>query len=134
MLLIGMAAWAARYTLFAYGNAGPAVWMLYVGILLHGICYDFFFVTGQIYVDQRADIRIRAAAQGLIAFVTLGVGMFIGAYVSGEVVASAALGTGGHDWRAIWLVPAAGAAAVLVLFAVFFKPQPRRAPDAVAQI
>jgi nucleoside transporter len=131
MLLIGMAAWAARYTLFAYGNAGPAIWMLYVGILLHGICYDFFFVTGQIYVDQRADVRIRAAAQGLIAFVTLGVGMFIGAYVSGQVVASAALASGGHDWRAIWLVPAAGAAAVLVLFAAFFKPQPQRAPDAV---
>jgi nucleoside transporter len=137
MLLIGMAAWAARYTLFAYGNAGAAIWMLYTGILLHGICYDFFFVTGQIYVDQRADVRVRAAAQGLIAFVTLGLGMFIGAWVSGQVVASAALTTGGHDWRAIWLVPAAGAGAVLVLFAVFFKPQPTRAAgaaDAVAPV
>jgi nucleoside transporter len=127
MLLIGMAAWAARYTLFAYGDAGAGIWMLYLGILLHGICYDFFFVTGQIYVDQRADVRIRAAAQGLIAFVTLGVGMFIGAWVSGRVVASYALPTGGHDWQSIWLVPAAGAAAVLVLFALFFRPSEAQA-------
>lgn len=123
MLLIGMAAWSVRYVLFAYGDAGPSIWMLYGGILLHGICYDFFFVTGQIYVDQRADVRIRAAAQGLIAFVTLGVGMFIGAWASGQVVAAYALETGGHDWRTIWLVPAAGAAVVLVLFALFFRPK-----------
>ena len=122
MLLMGMAAWSVRYLFFAYGDAGPSVWMLYGGILLHGICYDFFFVTGQIYVDQRADVRIRAAAQGLIAFVTLGVGMFIGAWASGQIVTAYALETGGHDWRAIWLVPAAAAAAVLVLFALFFKP------------
>ncbi|CAN5655285.1 MFS transporter [soil metagenome] len=123
MLLIGMAAWSVRYVLFAYGDAGPSIWMLYGGILLHGICYDFFFVTGQIYVDQRADVRIRAAAQGLIAFVTLGVGMFIGAWASGQVVAAYALETGGHDWRTIWLVPAAGAAVVLVLFALLFRPK-----------
>jgi nucleoside transporter len=122
MLLIGMAAWAVRYVFFAYGDAGPSVWMLYGGILLHGVCYDFFFVTGQIYVDQRADVRIRAAAQGLIAFVTLGVGMFIGAWASGQIVAAYALEAGGHDWQTIWLVPAAAAAAVLVLFALFFRP------------
>jgi nucleoside transporter len=126
MLLIGMAAWTARYVLFAYGDAGSLVWMLYIGIALHGICYDFFFVTGQIYVDQRADLRIRAAAQGFIAFVTLGVGMYIGAWASGLVVAAYEVTGGGHAWTQIWLVPAAGAALVLVLFALFFRPQARR--------
>jgi nucleoside transporter len=120
MLLVGMAAWTARYVLFAYGNGGDLVWMLYAGILLHGICYDFFFVTGQIYVDRRAPADLRAAAQGFIAFVTLGVGMFIGSWVSGLVV-DAFAGSAGHDWRSIWLVPAAGAAVVLLLFAFFFR-------------
>jgi len=120
MLLVGMAAWTARYVLFAYGNGGDLVWMLYAGILLHGICYDFFFVTGQIYVDRRAPADLRAAAQGFIAFVTLGVGMFIGSWVSGLVV-DAFVGPAGHDWRGIWLVPAAGAAVVLLLFAFFFR-------------
>src|SRR3712207_9312633 len=106
MLLVGMAAWAVRYALFAYGDAGPAVWMLYLGILLHGICYDFFFVTGQIYVDQRAPGDLRAAAQGFIAFVTLGFGMFIGSYLSGEVVDLYRVeGAVPHDWASIWLVP-----------------------------
>lgn len=136
MLLVGMAAWTARYVLFAYGNAGALAWMLYAGILLHGICYDFFFVTGQIYVDQQADMKIRAAAQGLIAFVTLGVGMFIGAWMSGRVVeAYSRLGAGGapgHEWASVWVVPAVGAAVVLVLFALFFRPQPREAAVAVA--
>ena len=127
MLLIGMAAWALRYALFAYGNVGSLVWMLYLGIIVHGICYDFFFVTGQIYVDQRADIRIRAAAQGFIAFVTLGVGQLVGSWLAGVVVqANTVAGTNAaHDWRAIWLVPAAGALGVLVLFALMFKPQDR---------
>lgn len=125
MLLIGMVAWAARYMLFAYGDAGSAIWMLYLGIILHGICYDFFFVTGQIYVDQRADIRIRAAAQGFIAFVTLGAGQLIGSWLAGAVVqANTIAGTPAtHDWRAVWLVPAAGAVGVLFLFAALFKPQ-----------
>lgn len=135
MLLIGMAAWSLRYALFAYGDAGPRVWMLYAGIILHGICYDFFFVTGQIYVDQRADVRIRAAAQGFIAFVTLGVGQFVGSWLSGVIVeANARPGTPPHDWTAIWLVPAAGALGVLLLFASLFRPQPVRASTAPDEV
>ena len=112
------------------GNATSWIWMLYGGILLHGICYDFFFVTGQIYVDQRAHPAIRGAAQGFIAFVTLGAGMFIGAWVSGRVVEAYTLASGAHDWRTIWMVPAAAAGAVLVLFFLFFRPGP--APRALA--
>ena len=127
MLLLGMAAWAARYVLFAWGNTDSLAWMLYIGILLHGVCYDFFFVTGQIYVDQQADVGIRAAAQGFIAFVTLGVGMFIGALASGRVVETytsiSASGSVTHAWASVWIVPASAAAAVLVLFAFAFKPK-----------
>ena len=122
MLLVGMAAWTTRYLFFAYGDNAALMWMLYAGILLHGVCYDFFFVTGQIYVDKRAPTDVRAAAQGLIAFVTLGVGWFLGSWASGRVVDAFAV-SGGHDWPRIWLVPAAGAAIVLVLFALFFRSQ-----------
>jgi len=134
MLLVGMAAWTTRYLLFAAGNTGSLVWMLYAGILLHGVCYDFFFVTGQIYVDQRAPGDLRAAAQGLIAFVTLGVGMFIGSLVSGRVVDAFLLSAEppSHAWDQIWIVPAAGAAGVLVLFALFFKPRSAEAPLGVS--
>ncbi len=136
MLLIGMAAWTLRYVLFANGDAGSLVWMLYLGILLHGICYDFFFVTGQIYVDQRAELRIRAAAQGFIAFVTLGLGQFVGSWLSGAVVqANTIAGPAGavaHDWYRVWMVPAIGAAAVLVLFALFFKPGGRQTASGTA--
>ncbi len=121
MLLVGMAAWTARYLLFAYGNNGPLVWMLYAGILLHGVCYDFFFVTGQIYVDRKAPGDLRAAAQGFIAFVTLGVGMFLGSWASGRIVDAFSQGSAAHDWQRIWMAPAAGAAAVLILFAFFFR-------------
>jgi nucleoside transporter len=120
MLILGMLAWTLRYGLFAMGDAGPLVWMLYIGIVLHGICYDFFFVTGQIYTDKRAPLRIRAAAQGFIAFVTLGGGMFIGSYLSGLVVQHYTT-AGGHEWSTIWLFPAAAAAGVLALFAAFFR-------------
>jgi nucleoside transporter len=123
MLLVGMAAWTARYLLFAWGDNGALVGMLYGGILLHGICYDFFFVTGQIYVDRKAPGDLRAAAQGLIAFVTLGIGMFIGSWVSGRIVDTYALPGGGHAWDRIWLVPAAGAAGVLLLFALLFREE-----------
>ena len=125
ILLVGMLAWALRYVLFAFGDVQSLIWMLYLGILLHGICYDFFFVTGQIYVDQKADEKIRAAAQGFIAFVTLGAGLFIGALVSGAVVEAYTVtdGTLPHDWRTIWLIPAVGATGILALFAAMFRPE-----------
>jgi nucleoside transporter len=123
MLLVGMAAWALRYVLFAFGNGGGEMWMLVVGILLHGVCYDFFFVTGQIYVDSKSPRDSRAAAQGMLAFVTLGLGLFFGSLISGKIVASLATSEGSipHDWRSIWLAPAAMAAGVMVLFAIFFR-------------
>lgn len=133
MLLVGMLCWAVRYALFAYGFSpaeGPIMWMLYIGILLHGICYDFFFVTGQMYVDRVADSRIRGAAQGFIAFVTLGVGSFIGANLSGVVQQMVTTGEA-MDWQKFWLYPAAGAAAVMVFFALSFYD--RSADEAPAE-
>ena len=137
MLLVGMAAWALRYVCFALGNPGPLVALLYVGIVVHGVCYDFFFVTGQIYVDQRATPQVRAAAQGFLAFATLGAGYLIGAIVSGRVVQAYTTSAAGaavtHDWRTIWLVPAALAAAVLVMFAIAFRaPAPTPATEGEA--
>jgi len=133
MLLVGMAAWTTRYLLFAYGDNGSRTWMLYAGILLHGICYDFFFVTGQIYVDQKAPPGVRAAAQGLIAFVTLGLGMFIGSWVSGRIVDAFAVTGGGHAWDRVWIVPAASAGAVLILFALFFRSEERESETATRE-
>lgn len=122
MMLVGMAAWTIRYVLFAYGDAGSGLWMLYIGLILHGVCYDFFFVTGQIYVDNKAPVHVRAAAQGFIAFVTLGLGLFVGSIVSGRVVGHYATPADAiaHNWHSIWLVPAAMAGVVMVLFALMF--------------
>ena len=119
-LLLGMLAWAARYALFAYGNAGELVFMLIVGITLHGVCYDFFFVSGQVFTDSKAGPRYKSAAQGLITLATYGVGMLFGFWVAGELTAAFAT-TGGHDWRSIWIYPAAFAAAVAVGFALLFR-------------
>lgn len=120
-LLIGMLAWAARYVLFAYGNAGELVFMLILGIALHGVCYDFFFVSGQVFTDSKAGQRYKSAAQGLITLATYGVGMLIGFYVAGQLTDALALDAGGHDWRSIWLYPAAFAALVAALFALLFR-------------
>lgn len=124
MLLIGMAAWVLRYLLFAYGNNEALVFMFYGGIVLHGICFDFFFVTGQIYTDRAAPHEIRASAQGFIHVATYGAGMLIGSWVSGLIVDAYAYSENGttlHDWTGIWLLPALMAAVVMVLFAVYFR-------------
>ena len=122
IMLVGMAAWALRYLAFGWGDAGSGMWLVYLGILLHGVCYDFFFVSGQIYTDNQAGPRTRAAAQGLLNFVTNGVGYFIGAFASGWVVDLYLRPDGTHDWRSIWVVPAVASAVILVLFALVFRP------------
>lgn len=126
ILLVAMLAWAARYFAFGAGNATDGIWLIYLGLLLHGVCYDFFFVSGQIYVDQQAGPKIRAAAQGFIALVTLGVGNFVGSWASGRIVDAYALPDGTHDWTAIWRIPAIGALVIFALFAVLFRPRQRK--------
>ena len=130
MLVAGMGAWVLRYLFFAFGGVTDGMWMLWGGILLHGVCYDFFFVTGQIYIDQKADAGIRAAAQGLITFITYGVGMFVGSWLSGFVVQhytlASAVGSVTYDWRSIWLFSAIVSALVLLFFLFTFSEKETR--------
>lgn len=120
MLLLGMTAWILRYVFFAYGNIDTSVWMLYAGIILHGICYDFFFVTGYMYTEKKAGEKIKNAAQGLFTFATYGVGMVIGTRFSGFTADYYSV-DGAFQWQSIWMVPAYIAVAVLIYFILFFK-------------
>jgi MFS family permease len=117
---------------FAFGNSTDSMWMLWLGILLHGICYDFFFVTGQIYVDRKAPLALRAAAQGLITLITYGAGMLLGSWLSGNVVDHyaqvSAAGLTTHLWRSIWLISAGCSAVVLLLFLVTFSEKEQVLP------
>ncbi|MFC4636434.1 nucleoside permease [Dokdonia ponticola] len=120
-LLVGMLAWVVRYLLFAYGDAGENTWMLIFGIILHGICYDFFFVSGQIYTDFKAGEKFKSSAQGLITLATYGLGMLVGFRLAGYITDLNALTDGGHNWYDIWVLPAGIAGAVFVFFLVAFK-------------
>jgi nucleoside transporter len=132
MIAIGMIAWTVRFLLFGYGDAGPNLWMLFAGIVLHGICFDFFFVTGQIYTDSKADVKIQSSAQGLITMATYGVGMFIGTLLSGYVK-DYYTANEISNWKSIWMVPAIIAAIVLVFFVLFFKEKTSTTAQAKAE-
>jgi MFS family permease len=119
-LLLGMLAWAGRYLLFAFGNAHELGFMLILGIALHGVCYDFFFVSGQIYTDSKAGAQHKSAAQGMITLATYGVGMLVGFWIAGRIDDLYFAG-GVHDWKAIWIYPAGFAAVVFGLFAAAFR-------------
>ena len=103
-ILVGMMAWVIRYLLFAYGNVGDRTFMLILGILIHGICYDFFFVSGQIYTDFKAGEKYKSAAQGLITLATYGLGMLIGYWIAGRILAIYSLESGKFDWFYICLL------------------------------
>ncbi|HUQ96572.1 MAG TPA: nucleoside permease [Chitinophagaceae bacterium] len=131
MIALGMIAWAVRFLFFGYGDAGPNLWMLFAGIILHGVCFDFFFVTGQIYTDSKAGLKIQSQAQGMITMATYGIGMWIGTLLSGYVKDIYTIDNIAQ-WRSIWMVPAVIAVAVLVLFLLFFKDNQKTAVHAEA--
>jgi len=127
MIALGMVAWSVRFLFFGYGNAGALEWMLFAGIILHGVCFDFFFVTGQIYTDSKAGLQIQSSAQGMITMATYGIGMWIGSLLSGYVKDYYTTSEHVVLWRSIWMVPAGISAAVLLLFILFFKDNRRSA-------
>jgi MFS family permease len=134
-ILVGMIAWALRYVFFAYGNANELASLLIIGIALHGICYDFFFVSGQIYTNSKAGEKYKSSAQGLIALATYGVGMLIGFWVAGLVSDAYKTSDTSHDWQKIWLVAAGIAAAVAIIFVITFsqkEEEAQRQSDAVS--
>lgn len=125
MLAAGMLAWGLRYVFFAYGDVGANYWMLIAGIVIHGVCYDFFFVTGQIYTDRFAGERFKSAAQGFITLATYGLGMLIGYFMSGPIVDHWKTSPTTHDWKTIWLIPGGIAIVVMILFLILFKDKNR---------
>lgn len=129
VMLAGMIAWVVRYIFFAFGDAGSGAWMLYMGIILHGICYDFFFVSGQIYIDKKSDASFRNSAQGMITFATYGMGMLIGSLFSGYITESFVTtpkDSVTYQWQIIWLIPGGIAVAVSLLFMIFFRDKTYR--------
>ncbi len=131
MIALGMIAWTLRFLCFGYGDAQANLWMFFAGIILHGVCFDFFFVTGQIYTDSKASVTIQSQAQGMITMATYGIGMWIGTLLSGWVKDKYTM-NGVVDWRSVWIVPAGIAFAVLILFTLFFKDNRRSAARAEA--
>ncbi|AFL86295.1 Nucleoside H+ symporter [Belliella baltica DSM 15883] len=125
-LLLGMIAWVLRYLLFAFGDADNGLFLLIIGIALHGICYDFFFVSGQIYTDSKAGDKFKSSAQGLITLATYGVGMLIGFFVAGKVSDLYLAADGSHDWQSIWMIPSGIAAFVVIFFLIFFKDESKK--------
>ena len=119
-LIVGILAWGVRYMLFAFGDTGVKSWMLIFGILLHGVCYDFFFVSGQIYTDFKAGEKYKSTAQGLITLATYGLGMLIGFRFAGWLT-DQYISDIGHLWKNIWIQPAIFSFVVLTLFLIFFK-------------
>jgi nucleoside transporter len=126
MIAVGMIAWTVRFLFFGYGNAAANLWMLFAGIILHGVCFDFFFVTGQIYTDSKAGLKIQSQAQGMITMATYGIGMWMGTLLSGYVKDNYTVETI-VNWKSVWMVPAGIAAGVLVLFVLLFKDNKRTA-------
>jgi nucleoside transporter len=120
-IIVAMAAWALRYVLFAYGDTGELSVLLLSGIALHGICYDFFFVSGQIYTNSKAGDAYKSSAQGLITLATYGIGMLIGFFIAGKITDAYALSEGGHSWEIIWIYPAGFALGVTIVYALLFK-------------
>ena len=125
-ILVGMLAWAVRYLLFAFGNAGDLSFMLIIGIALHGVCYDFFFVSGYIYTNSKAGEKYKSAAQGLITLATYGIGMLIGFEIAGIITDSYKISDKEFDYKMIWLIPSIIAAVVFLLFSFFFKDEKKQ--------
>lgn len=120
MLLIGMLAWFARYAMFALGITEETRWMIYIGIILHGVCYDFFFVIGFIYTDKVAGNKVKGQAQSLLVLFTYGLGMLIGSQISGAVFNRSVTAQGAEgllQWQQFWWMPAIAA---VVIAAIFF--------------